>query len=242
MTKPLIGITLGSHLDEPDFSRSTVNDVYLTSIAKAGGVPVLIPIATPLDGLTDLRRNLQGLILTGGPDINPDIYGGVHHPSVYGVDQRRDDLDIALVHMAFDTGLPILGICRGFQIFNVTMGGKMLTHIEEQLPGALKHDCHPDHPRNWMAHPVKVEKGSLLEKIVGSDQPQVNSMHHQGVLQAPAGLRALAHAPDGIVESVEFPGHPFALGVQWHPECLQEYPDMQNLFRALVQAAQKLIV
>jgi putative glutamine amidotransferase len=241
MSKPLIGITLGSHLDEPDFSRSTINDVYSISVAKAGGIPVLIPVATPLDGMQDLRRNLQGLILTGGPDLDPDLYGGVHHPKVYGVDQRRDALDMALIHMAFETGLPILGICRGFQAINIAMGGKLLTHLADQLPGALKHDCHPDHPRNWLAHEVKVEKGSQLEKIVGSSQPKVNSMHHQGVFQVPASLRALAYASDGVVESVELPGHPFALGVQWHPECLQEYPDMQNLFRALVQAAQKLI-
>jgi putative glutamine amidotransferase len=237
MTRPIIGISLGNIIDKNGFSCSNIDNEMLDSLILAGGAPVLIPVATPLESVKELGSRLQGLILTGGPDIDTEIFGGEPHPKVYGIDRQRDDLEIALAQMAYTTGLPVMGICRGFQVMNVAMGGKLLTHIKDQLPGALDHSRQPGRSSDWLAHPVKIEKNSSLEKIVGSSQPQVNSMHHQGVLQAPAGLRALAYAPDGIVESVEMTGHPFALGIQWHPECLQEYPNMQNLFRALVQAA-----
>jgi putative glutamine amidotransferase len=139
--------------------------------------------------------------------------------------------------MAVERNLPFLGICRGCQVINVALGGTLFTDIEAQKPDALKHDWFPHHPRDHRPHALQVEPGSLLSGLLGADNPQVNSLHHQGIdLLAPA-LKASAHAPDSLVEALELPGHPFGLGVQWHPEWLPDDPTMRALFEGLIQSA-----
>jgi putative glutamine amidotransferase len=155
------------------------------------------------------------------------------------VDLERDSIELSLLDSFINTGKPFLGICRGFQMINIGLGGTLYTDIEDQKPGALKHDYYPNYPRTYLAHKVEVKGGTRLAKILGETDILVNSLHHQGAKDLPAGLIQSAWAPDGLVESVELPDHPFGLAVQWHPEWLMDQPIMGRLFSALVEAANK---
>ncbi len=214
-------------------------DAYIEAIVRAGGNPVLVPVGYPIDHLPALRARLDGLLLTGGDDIDPALFGGQAHPKVSGIDAGRDRLEIALARMAVETEWPFLAICRGIQVMNVALGGTLYTHIKDQLPGALEHGLWDTHPRDYLAHKVRLQAGSRLESILGGPSAGVNSFHHQGVEKAAPGLAETAWAPDGLVEGVELPEHPFALGVQWHPECIPQQENQAALFRAFVEAADK---
>jgi putative glutamine amidotransferase len=154
------------------------------------------------------------------------------------LDPERDTLEIPLLRFVVAQEKPFLGICRGLQVTNVALGGTLYTHIEDQYPGALKHDWYPDIPRDTLAHPVRVEEGSRMAEILGEPLLQVNSLHHQGIKDLAPTLKAAAYAPDGMIEAVEMPGHRFGLAVQWHPEWLTDQEPMRKLFRAFVQAAE----
>lgn len=234
MKAPLIGITT-SHND----ASSVLSNVYIQAIVRAGGLPVLVPVGYPETALGALRARLDGLLLTGGNDIDPVLFGGQPHPRVKGIDAGRDGLEIALARLAAETRWPLLGICRGAQVLNVALGGGLYTDVGDQLPGALKHDCWDTYPRDYLAHTVTLEPGSRLEAILGGRRVGVNSLHHQGVERIAPGLQAVAVSDDGLVEGLELPESPFALGVQWHPECLPDSEAMQSLFRAFVRSAQQ---
>ena len=185
----------------------------------------------------EIFARVDGLLFTGGGDIDPAIYGGTPNPHVYDVDPLRDALEVFLVRQAAENGFPFLGICRGIQVVNVALGGKLYTDIGDQLQGALQHDTHATLSRNEIAHEVKVNHHSRLQGLVGSELLPVNSFHHQGIQAVAPALQATGFSVDGLVEAVEIPGHPFGLGVQWHPECLPEMERMQAIFRGLVNAA-----
>ncbi len=210
---------------------------YLNAVLKAGGIPVLIPAGLPSDTLRQIVGGLQGFLMTGGPDINPVVYGGKLHPNVKGIDQVRDQTDIELVKLACELKKPVLGICRGCQIINVAFGGALYTELKGQHPNALHHTCYPGLPYDLLSHSARLEKGSRLAQISGSEEIQVNSLHHQGIRILGSGLMPVAYAPDGLVEGVEIPDHPFGIGVQWHPELLPEHAPSQALFKALIAAA-----
>ena len=237
MSHPLIGISI----QHETYNSRQVNGIsysYIQAVKRAGGTPLLLPKILPLDDLPSLLARLQGLLLTGGPDISPIRYGALMHPSVGGVDPQRDEFDIRLATTAIETGLPLLGICRGFQILNVATGGTLYTEIYEQHPNALYHSCYkPGLPEDLLVHHVNLAQGSRLAEIVEQKVIQVNSLHHQGIRRLGSGLQAAAFAPDGLVESVEIDGHPFGIGVQWHPELLPEIFHSQALFRAFIAAA-----
>jgi putative glutamine amidotransferase len=184
-----------------------------------------------------LLPRLDGLLITGGGDIDPARFGGPQHPRVYDIDTRRDDFEISLVQMAVKKGIPFLGICRGTQVINVALGGTLYTDLADQYPGALKHDNYPDIPRGYLAHHVSICTESRLALILGGDNFQVNSLHHQGLNYLAPDLSAAAFAPDRLIEAVELVGHPFGIGVQWHPEWMQEHEPQRQLFQALVQVA-----
>ena len=238
MSSPIIGVTTSYIPPEPDTSgQFAVGEKYIQAVLRAGGLPVMLPLDIPADGLAELLSRVDGLLLTGGADIDPARFGGVPHPRVYGVLESRDDQEIRLVQLAAEQGKPFLGICRGIQVINVAMGGTLYTDIGDQLPNPLKHDQFPGIPRDYLAHEVTVEPGSLLEKALGGRAFPVNSLHHQGVERLAPGLKAVACAPDRLIEAVELPGHPFGLGVQWHPEWLQEHEPHRQLLRVFVDAA-----
>jgi len=238
MSLALIGITCGMKtLGEKKVVG--IPEAYMLAIIKAGGLPVIIPETISPSELDGLRRRLDGLLLTGGADVDPLRFNGKPNPKVYGIDEQRDEVEIGLARLAASTGLPFLGICRGIQVLNVALGGTLFTDIADQLPGALKHDYDSNTERAREAHPVQLEAGSALAHILGGSSVKVNSLHHQGLEKIAAGLRPVGTAPDSLIEAVELTGHPFGLGVQWHPEAMPDSPQMQALFRAFVEAAGK---
>ncbi len=238
MTFPLIGITANTNPASTSRSaQSVLSNTYVDSIILAGGAPVIIPPSLQGEALRALFARLDGVLISGGSDLDPARYGGEPHPRVYGIDSSRDEQEIALIRLSAEERRPFLGICRGIQAVNVALGGTLFTDIGDQKSGALRHDCYPDLPRDYLAHEVIVDPASTLANILGGKRVQVNSLHHQGIRQAADMLRPVAQAPDGLIEAVELPGHPFGLGVQWHPECLPEHEEQRALFRSFVQAA-----
>lgn len=237
MPPPLIGITASRTLSNANLPLNAVNDAYIQAVQRAGGLPVLIPVGIDLGELPRLRAVLGGILLSGGGDIHPGRYGGNPHPRIQEVDEARDELEIALVRLAARTGWPFLGICRGLQVINVALGGSLHPHLDGRLPSGVRHDLYPNLPRDLIAHPVSIQAGSLLARIVDGTELAVNSLHHQGIRDLAADLESLASSPDGLVEAVQLRGHPFGLGVQWHPEWLPGSPANQAIFRTFVEAA-----
>jgi len=214
-----------------------INEPYVKSIMNAGGLPILIPLEFSNDDLNVLLPRLDGVLFTGGYDIDPRRYGNQPHPKVEGIDADRDRIEMHLVHTVIQSGKPFLGICRGCQVINVALGGSLYEDLPEQLQGEVHHDNH-DHPRNFLAHSIDVKSDSSLAQILTSNHARVNSLHHQGVRQLAPGLHATAIAPDGLIEAFELPGHAFGLAVQWHPEELQEHEIMRKLFETFIKSCQ----
>lgn len=236
MPNPLIGVTLSRDVTKSQFQLHNLSDSYVQAVRSAGGIPVLIPVGQSPEDWPALRAHLGGVLFTGGGDIDPVLFHGQPHPRVYEVDEGRDTLELGLARLAAESGWPFLGICRGIQVINVALGGTLYTDIQDQHPAHLKHDFYPDIPRNYLAHSVEVAAGSKLAAVVAPGKLEVNSLHHQGLDQLAPGLRAVAHSADPLVEAVELEGHPFGMGVQWHPEWLQEHASMRALMRAFVDA------
>jgi putative glutamine amidotransferase len=229
----------------------SVMETYVQALIQAGASPVIIPLDLPEKVLPRLVERLDGILFTGGGDIDPRAYNGPEHPLVTEVDPDRDRVELFLVRQLASQGTPFLGICRGLQVVNVALGGSLYEDILDQHPQAIQHQCYPEHPRDYLAHTVSVHPSSRLAEIFETGRMAVNSMHHQGVRRLAPGLTATALAPDGIIEALELPGERFALAVQWHPECMlpvedeqsqdenQAKKDMRALFRAFVQAADR---
>ena len=237
MTSPLIGITTYRTLNDAGNPILALSEHYVKAIVQAGGIPVLLPLELPEPQLADMLDRLDGILLPGGMDIDPALYGMETTPKVSISSPDRDHIEMEILKAAVSNGLPFLGICRGLQVINVALGGTLYTDIATQRPGALKHDYYPDWPRNHRPHAVTFEPGSRLADILGQTETRVNSLHHQGIRSLAPSLQASAFAPDGIIEGVELPDHPFGLGVQWHPEWLTEHPPMRALFHSFVDAA-----
>lgn len=237
VTSPLIGITGARFMRRDGIFLCQVSDAYITGVVRAGGMPVVLPVGMPPDRLEELFARIDGVLFTGGPDIDPDLYGGSPHPAVYGVDRIRDEQEINLVRLAVQVNKPFFGICRGNQVINVALGGTLYSDIHDQVPGSLCHDNDSNHPRDFLAHTVRIEQPSCLYKALGAAETPVNSLHHQAVAVLAPPLHPIAFSPDHLVEAVVLPGHCFGLGVQWHPECLPELAAQQSLFRSFIDAA-----
>jgi gamma-glutamyl-gamma-aminobutyrate hydrolase PuuD len=200
---------------------------YVEAVHAAGGRAVLIP-PTP-EGAKETIESVDAVIFTGGSDINPACYDEPAHPETFGVDDRRDEGEFALLREALEAEVPVLGICRGIQLLNVALGGNLHQH----LPEIVGHDGHKhDPPGAFLEHRVRVRPGTKLESIVGP-HVTVHSHHHQGIRQLGAGLVAAATAEDGAVEAIELADTGFVLGVLWHPEAGED----RALFSALVEEA-----
>jgi putative glutamine amidotransferase len=237
MSLPIIGITTYQEKNDQNLPVIALLHAYTDAITQAGGVPVLIPSNLTEKARQKLYGSLSGILFSGGGDIDLDRFSGAPHPSVKNVDVERDSIELALLETLMLDKKPFLGICRGFQLIVVGLGGTLFTNIEDQMTEALKHDYYPSYPRNFLAHKVIVNKGTLLEKIIGRTNLNVNSLHHQGAKLIPRTINAVAYAPDGLVEAVELSNHPFGIGVQWHPEWLTDQPGTRRLFRAFVLAS-----
>jgi putative glutamine amidotransferase len=176
---------------------------------------------------------VDGLILTGGEDVDPALYGQAPHERLGPVNRLRDETEIALVHAAREAGKPILAICRGPQLLNVALGGTLIQDIASCVQNALPH--HPEDARDARAHEVIIEPGSRIAAAVGATQISVNSLHHQSILEPAAGLRITARASDGIIEGVESTDKDWwVVAVQWHPEEMSDSPEPwdRGIFRA----------
>jgi gamma-glutamyl-gamma-aminobutyrate hydrolase PuuD len=234
-TPPLIGITAGLSPTTPEYY--VLRWDYLRSIELAGGIPVVLPPSGPALHPSLIVR-LDGLVATGGVDVDPRLYGADPHPKVTDVSEERDEFELILMREALARGIPILGVCRGMQVLNVELGGTLIQDIPSETGSTL---CHLDldQPRATIAHPIFVECGSRLGDILGRHEVPVNSFHHQAVGRLGRGLNATAVAPDGIVEALELPGPRFVVGVQWHPEAFWREHDRYfgRLFHAFVAAA-----
>lgn len=236
MRGPLIGITI--HPDE-DPDRHTldrlVNQIVL-GVERAGGVPALIPLNLQAETLRALFARLDGVLFSGGGDLEAARYGADPHPSMGGVDPERDRTEMELARWAAAERKAAFGICRGAQLINVAFGGTLYRDIGEH-PDALRHTYPAATHDAQRVHPVQVEEETLLARVLPAPLVDVNSLHHQAVRQVAPALRVAARAPDGLVEAVELPEHPFMLAVQWHPECLLDVPEQRRLFEAFVAAA-----
>jgi putative glutamine amidotransferase len=235
---PLIGvstsITVGA---SPE--RAYVNSAYLHAVQQAGGVPVVLPPQLSAASLARLGASLQGLLLTGGGDVDPALFGQAPHATLYDVAPARDTLETSALHQALGRGLPVLAVCRGIQVLNVALGGTLYQDVATEPGTQLPHSQRE--PREQPTHKVKVAPGSRLAEVLGVDELEVNSMHHQAIHRLGRGLTAVAWAPDQLVEGAEGadPAH-FVLGVQWHPEELVGHSEpARRLFSALVAAARK---
>jgi len=237
MRQPLIGITTSRSATRQGVPTFAAAQAYVEAISQAGGAPVLLPLGLDEPSLLTLISRLDGILFSGGGDLQPEIYGSPSHPAVADIDADRDRLELWLVDQVFKRQLPFLGICRGFQVLNVGRGGTLYEDILDQHPAAQKHDFFPARPRSYRAHTVHLQAGSRLAELLKADVIAVNSMHHQGVRQLAPSAQPSAYAEDGILEGLEFPGHPFGMAVQWHPEWLREDPAMRGLFSAFIQAA-----
>ena len=236
--KPLIGITTYHSTNSYGQPLVVLQQSYVRAIKQAGGVPVLIPSLIAEDGWDSLYARLDGILFSGGGDIGLEHSPGDSHPRIDDVDPERDSVELKMLNTAASDGKPFLGICRGCQVMNVALGGTLYTHIPDQLPNALDHS-YPGNMRTVLVHQVKIEEGTHVAEIFGEPIIKVNSLHHQGLKDIAPSLRVAGHAPDGLVEAIELPDHPFGLAVQWHPEWLTDQEGTRNLFRKFVDAAEK---
>lgn len=226
---PRIGITRCAHLAD-----------YVESVRRCGGDPRVIhrDAGEP----ADVMEGIDGLLLTGGADVNPALYGEVRHQAVEDAEPGRDEFELALSRLAVARDIPVLGLCRGAQVLNVAMGGTLVQDIPTQVPDALSHAV-TDAPIT-IGHEIWVSKGSglwraLEERLTEDDVCEVNSRHHQAVGRLANGFEVSATAPDGVIEAIERPGLRFCIGVQWHPENFWRTGEFRCLFEAFVEACQR---
>jgi putative glutamine amidotransferase len=229
--RPIVGIT--SYAEEArwgvwDAPAALIPLAYVRAVEAAGGRPLLVPPSA--DGVEETLDALDGLIFSGGADLDPASYGAEAHPETNGVRPDRDGAELALLEGALARDMPVLAVCRGSQVLNVARGGDLVQH----LPEVVGHEGHKHTPGVFADHDVDVLPGTRLHEVVGEHAP-VKSHHHQGYGRLGEGLREAARASDGTVEAIEDPSRRFALGVLWHPE---EGEDA-GLFRALVEEARR---
>jgi putative glutamine amidotransferase len=245
--KPVIGITpspMDDTQEHGSFHRYTIANTYTEAVEAAGGVPIVIP--PQVGNIEELLDAVDGLLLSGGGDIDPSLYGdSTRHEKTYGIHQGRDDLELALARAALERDMPTLCICRGIQVLNVALGGTLYQDVAGEFSEEISHRQQDQHiSKEEPGHEVTVQPDSLLASTYGSSTIAVNSFHHQSLKEIAPDLRVNAVAPDGTIEAVEHPGKTWVLGVQWHPEMMfRAHDEHLKPFAALVeQAARKSAV
>jgi putative glutamine amidotransferase len=231
---PVIGITCSTLVLQGmrGVSRFALSNYYVRCVTEAGGLPLLLPNVAPETAAAYLAR-VDGLVFSGGLDVDPIFFGEEPLPDLGQVDQVRDAFELELIKGAKEAGIPVLAICRGIQVMNVAFGGNLLQDVPSQVTGALKHEQSAIR-KDAVSHSLE---GTHLHEIAGSDRTRVNSFHHQAVDRVAEGFKVSARTLDGVIEGIEDPEHPFCLGVQWHPERRPRDPFTRGLFRSLVEAA-----
>jgi putative glutamine amidotransferase len=225
---PTIGVTRCSRLDD-----------YLASVERAGGRARVLEVS---ESPRKVIAEVDAVLLTGGGDVDPVLYGEDRHPSVDDAEPGRDEFELDLARRAMAADVPVLAICRGAQVLNVAAGGSLVQDIPSAIDTTLTHAL--QHPRDAVAHEIQIEPGSRLAAALGGEIApsrtcRVNSRHHQSVHRLGEGLAASARAADGVVEAIERPEAEFCLGVQWHPENFWQTGEFAPLFESFVNAARK---
>jgi putative glutamine amidotransferase len=211
-------------------------DDYSRAVLHCGGGPVLIPTAQDDRSLPGLLDRLDGILLTGGPDVHPRFYREAPLPRLGDLDEELDRTELAVTRAALERNMPLFAVCRGIQVLNVALGGTLIQDIATQVEGAINHVQQA--PKHVTTHEVRLEPGSMLAGILKRRTLQVNGKHHQAVKEVAPGLDVAARAPDRVIEAVECPDRPFVLGVQWHPEGTWRVDaPSRKLFQALVRAS-----
>jgi putative glutamine amidotransferase len=231
MSRPVIGIT--SYAEQArwgvwDAPAALIPMVYVQAVEHAGGRPLLVPPSD--EAIEETLDALDGLLLSGGSDLDPALYGADAHPETNGIRPDRDRAEIALLHAALERDMPVLAVCRGSQVFNVARGGDLVQH----LPDVVGDEKHKQTPGVFADHDVDVKTDTRLGQLLG-DRAPVKSHHHQGYGRLGDGLVESAHAEDGTIEAFEDPSQRFALGVLWHPEEGEDF----RLFEQLVEEARR---
>lgn len=220
-----------------------MNQRYYVAAAMAGAAPVLIPLLDDEpEALRGAYEACDGILLPGGVDVDPKYFHEEPHAKLGRIDPARDRVEMQLTRWAKEDKKPLLGLCRGLQVMNVTLGGSLYQDLESQYPEAIKHDYFPNYgfDRDHIAHEVNVERGTRLLYAMELDRIPVNSMHHQGIKELASGLAPSAYAPDGLIEAVELASDQFFVGVQWHPEVFDMTdPHTRHLFREFTDAARR---
>lgn len=246
MNKPLIGISLGSSILPSGLFGGNIteenNSWYLTTVnfaqmvLKAGGNPILLPAIDELETSKELWDKLDGVILSGGPDVNPVTYNERNGGKLTPFDNQRDHYELALSKYAVEKNIPVLAICRGLHILNISLGGNI--HQDLQDKGYEPHLLH-NSKRKEGSHFVDLNEGNLLYDILKKDRIWVNSYHHQGVNELGSGLKAVAFSEDDLVEAVYMPEKKFVIGVQWHPEYMYDDINTEKLAGSFIEAGRR---
>ena len=232
---PIIGLNTDVSGHSADNPRLALSSTYVDAITSAGGIPVLLPPVLDAQAVARYVQMCDGFVFTGGSDISPERYGEVATTQTKLINPRRESYDFQLLQAVLKSGKPVLGVCLGSQELNVAVGGSMIQDISAETSSTIDH-------RNYSstyAHTIAITTGTRLNDITGTTSLQVNSMHHQACGRLGTGVVVMARAPDGIVESFDVTGKPFAIGVQWHPEKLTTAPAHLAVYQALIQAADK---
>ncbi len=229
--KPLIGITCSQ---DTASDRFYLPRYYARAVEMAGGIPLLLsPVSAK--SCTRLLGIVQGILLSGGVDVDPIFFGEEPHPQLGEITPERDGFEIGLVRLALKRNVPIFGICRGAQVLNIAAGGTVLQHIPAEIKDPLKHS--QDAPRWYATHNVSVVCDTILSTIAEQGMLRVNSFHHQAVKNVAVGFKTSARSSDGVIEAIESTRNKFAVGVQWHPECMIEHdPLAVKLFTVFIDA------
>ena len=244
MPVPLIAITTSelrvpgtsevatpAHSHEPGGRRDLALALaYAGAVSTGGGAPLVVPPFTPESSIESILERVDGVLLSGGPDIDPCLYGQEPHPELGPTAIGLDRFELAFVRRALERDLPLLGICRGAELMNVARGGTLIQHLEGHRQ---------DEEGRIPTQEVRIEEGSRLAEVLGATTVKVNTFHHQAVDQLGGGVRPVAWADDGVVEAIELAGLDFAIGVQWHAEGLIDEPHQCALFASFVGAAQR---
>ena len=235
MSRPVIGITLDA---EPPggyskFPWYALRENYCAAVARAGGLPVPLPHEPEL--AAEYLARIDGLIVTGGAfDVDPALFGASERHATVKTKDRRTEFELEIARLAVEADTPVLGICGGEQLLNVVLGGTLIQHIPDEVANALAHE--QTNPRDQVGHAVKIVPGTLLHRVTGMLELDVNSAHHQAVKAVGPGVVVNATAADGVIEGIEDTRRRFCLGVEWHPEFAISPGDVR-LFDAFVQAA-----
>ena len=230
--KPLIGLT-SQHKYSNSIKLNKINTTYIDAIERAGAVPIILPVVEEIESIDRYLDVIQGLVLTGGEDISPLLYGQEPSREVDTISFDRDNMEMEIFKRAYSKGIPILGICRGIQMINVALGGTLYQDIYREVPDAIGHISGFSIGGGY--HTIEIVKDSKMYEIFKRDKIQVNSQHHQSVRDIGENLKVNAYSPDGVIEGIESTNDKFVFGVQFHPEAMiYRHKEILNIFKYFI--------